>query len=577
MGLKRAFKKVFKPVRKVLDKVIPNEIKPALPYLAAFTPFLAPTTGFMGTMTGRALLSGGANIAAQLAQEGTTEEDLNLLSAGIAAATGALSAPQVSKGITTSPKDFFGMRADLASEGTGILSKAKELGFKGLSKGAGFLSTTEGSGGVGDILRPGGKELALDMASATAVGIPLAQGTGDAMYTDAIIAQKQQIIDDALAEAEALADSGARAQAIRNAMSAYDFFTEQEILDTIASAGYKAGGRVGFRFGGIEEAIESVQEETVEKGKEGIMQAAGEDPLLIEEYNKYVFDLMEQRPNAKPMTFNEFKRMIMSGMKDGGRIGFRDGSSTGSFGLDRYVSEMISEGNMLNKDAVDFLNKYEDIVKEGKADERVFDLLKEYEAIEDKAEKVEDKFSNTKLEDAAEGIMSVEDLKYYDKKIEDLDKKLDDSDKRLDALDKEFYSKNIDASEITRTPDFQEWLELYMSERGSSRTKALNHPKADIYLSILGLNLGGRDKSFYETISEKKDGGLMDLGGKEMDLRGGGFVPIGKKERADDVPARLSKNEFVMTADAVRAAGGGSVNKGAKRMYNLMNTLEARA
>jgi len=73
-----------------------------------------------------------------------------------------------------------------------------------------------------------------------------------------------------------------------------------------------------------------------------------------------------------------------------------------------------------------------------------------------------------------------------------------------------------------------------------------------------------------------KDGGLMDLGGKEMDLRGGGFVPIGKKEKADDVPARLSKNEFVMTADAVRAAGGGSVNKGAKRMYDLMNKLEAR-
>ena len=79
-----------------------------------------------------------------------------------------------------------------------------------------------------------------------------------------------------------------------------------------------------------------------------------------------------------------------------------------------------------------------------------------------------------------------------------------------------------------------------------------------------------------EMIEGKKDGGLMDLGGKEMDLRGGGFVPIGKKEKADDVPARLSKNEFVMTADAVRAAGGGSVNKGAKRMYDLMDKLEAR-
>ena len=93
---------------------------------------------------------------------------------------------------------------------------------------------------------------------------------------------------------------------------------------------------------------------------------------------------------------------------------------------------------------------------------------------------------------------------------------------------------------------------------------------------------GPGDVKMKETIKEKmmveaKDGGLMNLGGKEMDLRKGGFVPIGKKERADDVPARLSKNEFVMTADAVRAAGGGSVNEGAKRMYKVMNDLEARA
>ena len=74
-----------------------------------------------------------------------------------------------------------------------------------------------------------------------------------------------------------------------------------------------------------------------------------------------------------------------------------------------------------------------------------------------------------------------------------------------------------------------------------------------------------------------KHGGMLNFGGREMDLRGGGFVPIGRKERADDVPARLSKNEFVMTADAVRAAGGGDVNKGAQRMYDVMNNLEARA
>jgi hypothetical protein len=72
-------------------------------------------------------------------------------------------------------------------------------------------------------------------------------------------------------------------------------------------------------------------------------------------------------------------------------------------------------------------------------------------------------------------------------------------------------------------------------------------------------------------------GGIMDLGGNEMDLRVGGFVPIGKKEKADDVPARLSKNEFVMTADAVRGAGGGNINVGAKRMYDMMNQYEMMA
>jgi hypothetical protein len=72
-------------------------------------------------------------------------------------------------------------------------------------------------------------------------------------------------------------------------------------------------------------------------------------------------------------------------------------------------------------------------------------------------------------------------------------------------------------------------------------------------------------------------GGSVLPQGMEMDYRQGGFIPMGSKERADDVPARVSKNEFVMTADAVRAAGGGSVNEGARKMYNLMNNLEAKA
>ena len=76
-------------------------------------------------------------------------------------------------------------------------------------------------------------------------------------------------------------------------------------------------------------------------------------------------------------------------------------------------------------------------------------------------------------------------------------------------------------------------------------------------------------------ITDAKEGGIMDLGGMEKDYREGGFVPIGKEERADDVPARLSKNEFVFTADAVRNAGGGDIDKGAEVMQNMMDNLEA--
>jgi hypothetical protein len=83
---------------------------------------------------------------------------------------------------------------------------------------------------------------------------------------------------------------------------------------------------------------------------------------------------------------------------------------------------------------------------------------------------------------------------------------------------------------------------------------------------------------------KKAKGGLMGIpvrknseGTTELDYRkSGGFVPIGVKEKADDVPAMLSKNEFVMTADAVRAAGGGSIEKGAQRMYDTMKKLESR-
>jgi hypothetical protein len=111
-----------------------------------------------------------------------------------------------------------------------------------------------------------------------------------------------------------------------------------------------------------------------------------------------------------------------------------------------------------------------------------------------------------------------------------------------------------------------------------------------IFLTNLD-NLSPSEKQYlYEFKEQNKNkkakGGVMgseipvrqNQGGiTELDLRAkGGYIPVGIKEKADDVPAMLSKNEFVFTADAVRGAGGGNINKGAQKMYKLMKSLEKK-
>ena len=111
--------------------------------------------------------------------------------------------------------------------------------------------------------------------------------------------------------------------------------------------------------------------------------------------------------------------------------------------------------------------------------------------------------------------------------------------------------------------------------------QAMINPNAPLSRRILGTEFaanGGRI-GYAEGSKEpvaKKVMPLLDMGGMEKDYRAdGGFVPIGRMEKADDVPARLSKNEFVFTADAVRNAGRGDVDKGSEVMYNMMKNLEA--
>ena len=143
----------------------------------------------------------------------------------------------------------------------------------------------------------------------------------------------------------------------------------------------------------------------------------------------------------------------------------------------------------------------------------------------------------------------------------------------MELIDDEAYNKRLQEKEdlINELMDkgyrFEDIMQLV-----SPRTKRLMDDGTykeygdapSISLGKIGLAMGG------EVPVRKNKAGIEELDYRQT----GGFVPVGVKEKADDVPAMLSKNEFVLTADAVRGIGGGDVEKGAEKLYGVMKQAE---
>jgi hypothetical protein len=487
-------KKITRPISRALDKIIPNEVKPALPFLAAAAPFMAP--GLMGTsMLQRALISGGLNLGSQLAQEGS-DGDFSGLSTLMAAATGALSTPGSAGGRTIgdtgkSYSQYMGGDS-LASTGTqsaGDFFKNKALGMEpGFAKsGLGALEGTSNYlSGVSDTLQNN----LFSMEGLKAALIPAGQGITDLAVAENRRAMRDYEREQAEYEAGMNEENSNRAFAIRQSMEAYGF-TEQEILDAIEAAGYRAGGRVGYAFGDLVRGSSMVQ--PVPNSSGGPMPRSGMGGMLsnLINSNPQIFsNLTGQTNNSVSNMSRDFIDLNQNGIDDrqekaiGGRVGFEFG------GIPAAV-ESVEE-----KPKEFLVDKLKVTVQPGQSEQMAI--------------------MNAMMND-------IDEVMPEDRKME-------------------FYK-------------------LYLPQ-----LRASGEISEKEYQGLMGELFG----------EGKAEGGLMNLGGREMDMRTGGFIPIGKKERADDVPARLSKNEFVMTADAVRAAGGGSVNEGARRMYNLMNNLEAK-
>ena len=254
MGLKKFIKKITKPISKVLDKVVPNEIKPLLPYAAAFAPYLLPAgvagQGLLGTMAGRAMLTGGLNVGAQLSQEGS-EGEFSGLSALLAALQGGMTAPGAGdtlRGMTTRG-GLEGVDSGLAKgvmENRGLMAKGTDallnLGAKGADTLGGFANTLQNN--------------PFSMAGLKAAAMPASLATGDLAMSQARLAMKDWEEGEALRLAAEGADNAAydaaRRSAVIASLQAYGY-VEDEINDTLSQLGMQLlakGGRVGFAHGG---------------------------------------------------------------------------------------------------------------------------------------------------------------------------------------------------------------------------------------------------------------------------------------------------------------------------------------
>ena len=565
MGL---FKKVFKPVRKIAKKIIPKEVRPFLPYIAAgFGPAGLAGTKFatMNPAFQKAILAGVTSAA-------TDEQGNPLRAAALAAAPDVISGGLGNVAGRIDPNliadsDSFVQVGDMAAKTAGALSRASE----GI-KGAGALKTI-------------GAQTALDQSAKFA---EIRQDEIDE-YNRSL--QEQGVLDKTkrrTAIFNIYKNAGYEDDYVNSMLDRYGYDNGGEVKD-IPGKGKKTG---------IEKILEKLNEkkdddEDTSKNLAGGLMAAAEG---VEKAFGRGFGEVEPVPMLRFARGGEVEIEeqvddlgIMDLMKDQGI----------QYGEQASAPNNFAELNML---AIDLFGRPYDQLSDG-----------EQETLMD--------FIGSKSQAGGEGIMQM--ASGYKSDIEEMYEQyvFEMEEQGLEPMDFASFlrqarsgmanggrvgftkggdvmrgvNRGIDPLEVLDIlEEFKRIKEKYgyemsfddyldgevFADGGKVKRRKKSEPADEVIETEEEIFLDKMPRPKRKGIMEVASGGIMNKNllntGMDKDMRGGGFIPEGTKEKADDVPARLSKNEFVMTADAVRAAGGGSVNKGAKRMYDLMYTLEAK-
>jgi hypothetical protein len=592
----------FSGIRRRIKKIIPKEIRPAIPFLAAAVPGMAALGPIASPFTKAAL--------AKIATDDEADIKDAVRTGLIAAAPAALS-----KGVTT------------AAGGDNALAT--------------FLNKSRAvEGGTSTIAR--GIEGALNpesfMGKAKLIG---GQATTDFGIKQAELNEKalEQYNADLLSRG--IRDKAERRSAIFSIFTGAGY-DEDEVNVMLDKYGYADGGRVKYANGKLvdmDDVILASMKGKKKKEKKTYLDEEGGDKSMttleeIAENARDKKDLEDEGFDASE--FSENLQAGISGLEKafgqplGGRRpepmriipGFAEGGDVDE--VMEFDEEIITPEYLMKEEGVEIgeqvsspnamdelnslsLDMFGRPVFE--LSEEEFEMLKDFASQQALKPGLIDEYRNYKYQMEEQGITpmsprdyfrnefgaarlgvakggpveininaggnNMEDIKgqmagpdYVVKRMEDLlDLGYDYDTAGAIAMDEDLYREAMDKGPIDDYKKGGKVIKL-MPQGVLFKGKAKDYP---------GIKQLIKDMKKKGTRNKKAEGGLMSMGGNELDLRGGGFVPMGKKERADDVPARLSKNEFVMTADAVRAAGGGSVQKGADLMYDTMKKLEAQS
>jgi len=565
----------FSKIRRRIKKIIPKEIRPFVPYIAAG--MIGPAgIGGLGQTASRFMTAAAARAA--------SDDEANLKD--IARAGGLAALP--------SALSNYG-------EGAGIGAK--------YAKTAGDYIAKQGA------LKTLGAQGAIDM------GIKAAELNEEAL----------ERYNRELAE-QGIADKAGRRAAIRAIYEGTGTWDMDEVDSMLDTYGYRTGGRVGYADGDMVLTERSVvtpeQRNQIKRSQEAdrayniiferFMErfpglATGEETMeemiamlqaedVMDTPGLGILGTASAMDMITPESASDSARRIMMGdtqygevpeMMNGGRIGYKKGSKVGGFSEDDY--EMFLEGIESAGEGLEDLEEANEIkplpirelrlarggitdieVEEGYDDGYGPDVPGMFEEIQTTTEEDTSDMmaSNPEVMDSLNELS----LMLFRRPLSDL-------------TDDEYEELKDFAGQTSLKPGLIDEYRNYKyqaEEQGQTPMSPRDYFRMEFGAARLGVKKGGKViKIMPEGVLYK--GKAKDYPGikqliKDMKKKGtrpkkadGGLMNLGAKERADDVPARLSKNEFVMTADAVRGAGGGSVQKGADLMYDQMKRLEGQA